>query len=87
VAASAAALIRTTPSKPLDLRDAHAPVQVVWTREMTFATIFYRPPRTIMLHAGLDLQNNLIAWRHRATSPYRHFLQRHRHSRRAAPRN
>jgi len=50
-------------------RDAHAPVQVVWTREDDIRHDFYRPAAYHHLHAGLDGQNNLIAWRHRGTSP------------------
>ncbi len=50
-------------------RDAHAPVQVVWTREDDIRHDFYRPAAYHHLHAGLDGQSNLIAWRHRATSP------------------
>ena len=50
-------------------RDAHAPVQVIWTREDDIRHDFYRPAAYHRLHAGLDPQNNLIAWRHRATSP------------------
>jgi isoquinoline 1-oxidoreductase beta subunit len=50
-------------------RDAHAPVQVIWTREDDIRHDFYRPAAYHRLHAGLDGQNNLIAWRHRATSP------------------
>src|SRR6266403_3263138 len=50
-------------------RNAHAPVQVVWTREDDIRHDFYRPAAYHHLHAGLDGQNNLIAWRHRGTSP------------------
>ena len=50
-------------------RDAHAPVQVVWSREDDIRHDFYRPAAYHLLHAGVDAQGNLIAWRHRATSP------------------
>jgi isoquinoline 1-oxidoreductase beta subunit len=50
-------------------RDASAPVQVVWKREDDIRHDFYRPAAYHLLHAGLDTQGNLVAWRHRATSP------------------
>ena len=50
-------------------RVARAPVQVVWSREDDIRHDFYRPAAYHLLHAGLDNQGNLIAWRHRATSP------------------
>jgi isoquinoline 1-oxidoreductase beta subunit len=50
-------------------RDAHAPVQVIWTREDDIRHDFYRPAAYHALHAGVDNQGNLIAWRHRAASP------------------
>jgi isoquinoline 1-oxidoreductase beta subunit len=50
-------------------RDAHGPVQVVWTREDDIRHDFYRPAAYHALDAGLDHRGNLIAWRHRATSP------------------
>jgi isoquinoline 1-oxidoreductase subunit beta len=50
-------------------REVRAPVKVVWSREDDVRHDFYRPAACHLLNAGLDAQGNLIAWRHRATSP------------------
>ena len=50
-------------------REARAPVQVVWSRDDDIRHDFYRPAACHLLNAGLDAHGNLIAWRHRATSP------------------
>ncbi len=50
-------------------REANAPVQLIWTREDDIRHDFYRPPALHSLRAGLDAKGNLIAWKHRASSP------------------
>lgn len=50
-------------------REANAPVQLIWTREDDIRHDFYRPPALHYLRAGLDGKGNLIAWKHRASSP------------------
>jgi len=50
-------------------RDAAAPVQVVWTREDDIRHDFYRPAAYHVFRAGLDARGNLVAWKHRASSP------------------
>jgi len=42
-----------------------APVQVVWTREDTFAHGFYRPYTHQTMRAGLDAEGWPVAWLHR----------------------
>lgn len=50
-------------------REAKAPVKVIWTREDDIRHDFYRPAAVHSLRAGLDAKGNLIAWKHRASSP------------------
>ena len=50
-------------------RELKAPIQVVWTREDDIRHDFYRPAACHLFRAGLDSQGNLIAWRHRGSSP------------------
>jgi isoquinoline 1-oxidoreductase beta subunit len=50
-------------------REVHAPVQVIWTREDDIHHDFYRPAARHLFRAGLDSQNNLVSWLHRAASP------------------
>jgi isoquinoline 1-oxidoreductase beta subunit len=50
-------------------REAKAPVKVIWTREDDIRHDFYRPAAVHSLRAGIDAKGNLIAWRHRASSP------------------
>jgi len=50
-------------------REVHAPVQVIWTREDDIHHDFYRPAARHLFRAGLDSQNNLVSWFHRAASP------------------
>ncbi len=46
-------------------RKVDAPVQVVWTREDTFAHGRYRPFTLQWLKAGLDAEGRPVAWMHR----------------------
>jgi isoquinoline 1-oxidoreductase subunit beta len=50
-------------------RKVKAPVKVIWTREDDIRHDFYRPAAVHSLNAGIDAKGNLIAWRHRASSP------------------
>jgi isoquinoline 1-oxidoreductase subunit beta len=50
-------------------RDVGAPVQVVWTRQDDIQHDYYRPAAVHALQAGLDSRGNVVAWRHRASSP------------------
>jgi isoquinoline 1-oxidoreductase beta subunit len=50
-------------------REVQAPVQVLWTREDDLHHDFYRPAARHLFRAGLDAQNNLVSWFHRAASP------------------
>lgn len=50
-------------------RAVKAPVQVVWTRADDMKHGFYRPATLHRLHAGLDQQGELIAWKHRVVAP------------------
>lgn len=46
-----------------------APVQVVWTRADDMRHGFYRPATLHRLHAGLDANGELMAWKHRIVAP------------------
>jgi len=50
-------------------REVRAPVQVIWTREDDIHHDFYRPAARHLFRAGLDSENNLVSWFHRAASP------------------
>jgi isoquinoline 1-oxidoreductase beta subunit len=56
---------------------AGAPVQVVWTREDDMRHDFYRPAGMHRMSAGIDGDNNLVAWKnHTATTSRYSFAQR-----------
>ena len=46
-----------------------APVKVIWSREDDTKHGFYRPATYNRLTAGLDAQNNPVAWTHRIVAP------------------
>jgi isoquinoline 1-oxidoreductase beta subunit len=48
---------------------AHAPVQVVWTREDDMRHDYYRPISQHALHGALDAQGKLAVWKHRIAAP------------------
>ncbi|MES1195750.1 MAG: xanthine dehydrogenase family protein molybdopterin-binding subunit [Steroidobacter sp.] len=43
----------------------NVPLKLVWTREQDMQAGFFRPMFVHRVRAGLDAQNNLIAWQHR----------------------
>jgi isoquinoline 1-oxidoreductase beta subunit len=50
-------------------RAAGAPVKVVWTREDDVRHDYYRPMSHHRLRAGLDAQNQIVAWLHHIAAP------------------
>lgn len=56
---------------------AGAPVQVVWTREDDIRRDFYRPAGYHRMQAGLDADNQLVAWSHHLVNTSRNeYLER-----------
>jgi isoquinoline 1-oxidoreductase subunit beta len=45
------------------------PVQLIWTREEDMQHGFYRPASLNRIHAGLDRDGRVVAWKHRCVSP------------------
>jgi len=50
-------------------RAVGAPVKVQWTREDDVRHDYYRPMSRHRLRAGLDAQNNVVAWMHHVAAP------------------
>ncbi|HEY0158014.1 MAG TPA: xanthine dehydrogenase family protein molybdopterin-binding subunit [Thermoanaerobaculia bacterium] len=46
-----------------------APVKVQWTREDDMQHDYYRPASVHRISAGLDGENNVVAWHHRIAAP------------------